>query len=112
MPTQIDIKKTGAEMLEAMKTILGKHFSEVKKMAIGELEDFAKRTIELAEKVNNGEITQAQAKAILKIRQNAVETVMLSIAGIGLLAAQEAINAAIGILISVLKKAIPGVNLF
>ncbi len=110
--TDIDFKQVIQDMLHSMKDIVGVQIKEVKNIATGELLDFAKRTVELGEKVNRGEISEQQAKAILRIRQNAVETVLLSVSGIGLIAAQQAINAAIDVLTGVIKKAIPGVNLF
>ena len=107
----LDFKKIGADMLGAMKGSILDHFEEAKDIADDELADFAKRTAELAKKVIDGKITEQQAKAILKIRKAAVETVLLSISGIGMLAAEQAINAAIGVLKGVIGKAIPGVNI-
>lgn len=107
----IDLKQAGLAMLEAMKGPIGRHFEEVRELAEDELEDFAKRSIELAKKVRDGRINEVQARAILKVRQNAVETVVLSVAGIGLVAAQEAINAALDVLKGVIGKAVPGVNI-
>ncbi len=106
----IDFKQLTGDMLTAVKGVVGDNLNDIKDLAEGELEDFAKRTTELAKKVADGSISAAQAQAILKIRANAVETVLLSIAGIGTLAAQEAINAAIGVLKGVIKNAIPGGN--
>jgi hypothetical protein len=107
----IDFKKIGSDMLTAMKASVEDNFMAVKEIADDELEDFVKRTTTLAEKVANGTISELQARAILKIRQNALETVLLSIAGISLLAAQEAINAAIGVLRKVINDAIPGIDI-
>ncbi|MCD4683894.1 MAG: hypothetical protein K8R86_11475 [Bacteroidales bacterium] len=108
----LDFKQIANDMLLAMKGAVTEYFSDVKDIADDELEDFAKRSVELAKKVKEGKISEVQAKAILKIRQNAVETVLLSIAGISLIAAQEAIEAAIGILKGVVNAAIPGVDIF
>lgn len=108
---EIDFKKVAKDMITAMKAVVGDNLEEVKNLADDELEDFAKRTVVLARKVSEGKITQEQAKIILKIRQNAVETVLLSIAGIGILAAQEAINAALGVLKEVVSGVVPGADI-
>jgi hypothetical protein len=107
----LDVKKIAFEMLEAMKVAVGDHIEDVRNLANDELEDFAKRTAVLAEKVALGQITSDQARAILKIRRNAVETVLLAITGIGIISAQDAINAAIGVLKKAINSAIPGVDI-
>lgn len=108
----LDFDKISKNMLDAAQLSLKVNISDIKTLAEGELKDFAKRTAELAQKVSDGSISLEQAKLILKIRQNAVETVFLSIAGIGILAVQEAINSVINVLKGAINDAIPGVNLF
>ncbi len=108
----LDLNEISKNMLGAAQMSLKDHVADVKTLAEGELKDFASRTVELAEKVSNGSITADQAKLILKIRQNAVETVLLSIAGIGLLAVQEAMNSIIDVLKRAINKAVPGIDLF
>lgn len=108
----LDFKDIAKNMLTAAQLSLPDHVVDIKSLAEGELKDFARRTVELAIKVKDGSISEEQAKLILKIRKNAVETVFLSIAGIGLVAVQQAINSVIDVLKGALNKAIPGVNLF
>ncbi len=107
---EIDFKAVAADMLKAIKNVVGDNIKDIEDMVDDELEDFAKRTAILTQKVANGDLSVEQAKSILKIRKNAVETVILSAAGIGILAAEEAINAAIGVLKNVILDAIPGVS--
>ena len=108
----LDFDQISKDMLSAAKLSLKDNIEDIKTLAEGELKDFARRTAELAEKVSEGSISPDQAKLILKIRQNSVETVFLSIAGIGLLAVQEAMNSIIDVLKGVINNAIPGVDLF
>jgi hypothetical protein len=107
---EIDFKSVAADMLEAIKNVVGDNISDIQDLVDDELEDFAKRTATLTKKVAAGTLSVEQAKSILKIRKNAVETVILSAAGIGILAAEEAINAAIGVLKEVIVGAIPGAS--
>jgi hypothetical protein len=108
----LDFNKISKDMLTAAQGTLTDYAGDVKTLAEGELKDFARRTIELAGLVKDGSISPEQAKLILKIRQNAVETVFLSIAGIGLLAVQEAMNAILDVLKGAINSAIPGIDLF
>lgn len=107
----IDFKKIGKDMLDAIKNVVGDDLNDIQDMLDDELEDFAKRTAILTEKVFKKELSAEQAKSILKIRKNAVETVILSAAGIGILAAEKAINAAIDVLKGVITQLIPGATL-
>jgi len=107
----LNFNQIASDMIDAMKAVVGDNIQDIRDLADDELEDFAKRSITLSKKVAEGIITPEQAKLILKIRKNALETVLLSIAGISILAAQEAINAAIGVLRGVINKAIPGVDI-
>jgi hypothetical protein len=107
----INLKSVTKEMLSAIKDVAPDHFKDVRELAEDELEDFAKRTAILTKKVAEGKISKKQAKAILRIRKNAVETVLLSIAGISLLAAQDSMNAAIRVLRKTVDSAIPGISI-
>lgn len=107
----MDFKQLAAQMFEAMKGVVGDNLEEVREQAGPKLEGFARRTASLAEKVADGRISASQATVILQMRQNAVETVLVSIAGLSLLAAQEAINAATGVLKNVINEAVPGVDI-
>lgn len=99
------------DMLSAMGAVIQEHFNDIKEMAENELEDFAQRTAILTQKVIDGEISEVQAEAILRIRRNALETILLSIAGISVIAAEEAINAAIIVLKQALSAALPGFSI-
>ncbi len=107
----LDYNALAQDMLSAIKDVAVDNFDDIKELAEDELEDFAKRTAILSQKVLEGKINQEQAQAILRIRRNAVETVLLSIAGISVLTAQEALNAAISVLKQALSTAIPGVSI-
>ena len=44
----------------------------------------------------NGEISAAEAKALIAIHKNTTRTVLLTVQGLGLLAVEKAVNAALG----------------
>lgn len=107
----LNIKTVAKEMLAAIKDVVPDHMNDIKELAADELEDFARRTATLTKKVAEGKLNKKQAKAVLRIRKNAVETVLLSIAGISLVAAQDSVNAAIKVLRKAIDSAIPGVSI-
>lgn len=107
----LDFKSITKDMLASMQEAAAPHMNDVRELAAVELENFAKRTAALAMQVADGSISEEQARAILRIRQNAVEAVLLSIAGINAIAAQDALNAAIGVLRNVINTSIPGVSI-
>ena len=107
----LDYKSIAKDMLAAMKNAVGSNIEDVRELAEDELEDFAKRSVILTEKVVEGKLNEEQARAILRIRQNAVETVLLSIGGISVIAAQDAVNSGIDVLRDAINSAIPGVSI-
>ena len=109
--SSINIIELGKDMLNAAGEVVSDNFDDIKLLADDELEGFARRTIKLAKMVEAGDLSAEQAKAILKIRKNALESVLLSISGIGILAAQEAINSAIDVLRESVNKLIPGIDI-
>ncbi len=107
----LDYKSIAKDMITAMETVVKDHISDIRELAEDELEDFAKRSALLTEKVRDGKLNQRQAEAILRIRRNAVETVLISTSGISVIAAQDAINAALGVLKDAIGSVIPGVSI-
>lgn len=108
---ELDYKSVAKDMIAAMEPVVKDHISDIRELAEDELEDFAKRSAILTKKVKDGKLSQRQAEAILRIRRNAVETVLISIAGISVVAAQDAINAALSVLKDAISSVIPGVSI-
>lgn len=107
----LNYKSIAKDMIAAMETVVKDHISDIRELAEDELEDFAKRSVILTKKVRDGKLNKRQAEAILRIRRNAVETVLISIAGISVVAAQDAINAALGVLKGAIGSLIPGISI-
>jgi hypothetical protein len=94
MPS-IDPALVGKEMLAAAHGVLKKRWPRVRDYASQELKKLAQDIAFIEEQVALGKMTEQQAKLHFGIQRNAARTVLLTIEGIGLLAAEEAINAAL-----------------
>ena len=102
----IEWKDLGPAMLGAAKGVLKKKWPEVKDYAESEYKKLAE-TLQLIEKLTlAGTITPEEALLQLQIQRNAARTVLLTIEGLGVLAAEQAINAALNAVKPVVNGAI------
>ncbi len=98
----IDERELASAMFEAFKGKLTEKWPEVKDYAEAESKKLAE-SLAMIEKLKlAGEINEEQAKLHLEIQKNATRTVLLTIEGLGIIAVEQAINAAM----SVLKEAV------
>ena len=105
--SQLNIPELLDDMLEVAVTEFGSAYDEVKDYVKDEFEGYLKRTETLAKKVAAGDIDLEKAKLLLQIHVNSMKTVFLTVEGIGLIAAQNAINGAIGVVKDVVNAALP-----
>ncbi len=82
-------------MVSAAKTSVGKDWPTIRAFARPELEQLARSMLALGRLYALGEITQGQARALFKIHRNTTQTVFLAIEGMGIIATENAINAAL-----------------
>lgn len=79
----------------AMRPVLKKHWKDAKDYADAESRKMA-QTLETIAKLRAADkINDEQAKALLEMQKSAMRAVLLTVEGIGLVAAQKAINAAL-----------------
>ena len=86
----IDVGELLEKMLDAAKAVLEEDWPEIKEHAETELKGIAEG-IALVE----GKISQKQAKSLIKMKRNTAQIVLLTLEGLGVLAVEKAINAAI-----------------
>src|SRR5262249_21137968 len=92
---RIDTGMLIKDMVGAARTALAARWSEAEPYARAEFRKIA-HSIELIERqYPAGEITRQEARLHMAIQRNASPTVLLTIEGIGLLAAEAALNAAL-----------------
>lgn len=78
MPVQLDFKDLLAQMVAAAKATIGKEWPEAKEIAESSLEKLAKNIVNIQKMKLSGKIDEDDAKSMLKIQRNALETVLLT----------------------------------
>ncbi len=102
----INFDKLIKDMLSATKGKLANHWNEVKPYAEKEVNSFAENIKLIAELKIQGKITEDQAKLYIDIQKSSMRIVLLTIEGLGILAVEAAINAAIDVIRSTVNNAL------
>lgn len=102
----IDYKQLLADCFSVAKSELGNSWNSFKPYAEHEFKQFAENAEFLAKLKLAGEITDEELKARLEIQRLALKNVMLTIEGIGLIAAQNVVNAVLGVIGKAIQTAI------
>lgn len=85
-------------MLSAFKGVLSEKWPEVKNYAEAESKKLAENFVMIERLKLAGEISEEQAKLHHDIQKNASRSVLLAIEGLGLIAVEQSINAAMDVL--------------
>ena len=93
-------------MLNAAKPILQNAWKEVKPFAEKESKAFAQNLAMIGKLKIEGKITKEEALLHIQIQKNSFRTVLLAIQGLGLIAVENALNAAIAVIASTVNKTI------
>lgn len=102
----LDTGDIASSMLGAMQKVLGKYWHVVSAYAESESKKTAETLSTIAEELAKQQIDQEQARALLEMQKHATRTVLLTIEGIGLVAAQTAINSAFDAISKVVNDAV------
>lgn len=95
---ELDFGKLVKDMTGAIKGPLIDHWKEAKPYAEKEAKSFAENIKLIAKLKLTGKINEEQAKLYIDIQKNSMRIVLLTIQGLGILAVEAAINAAIDII--------------
>ncbi|MFI5152558.1 MAG: hypothetical protein ACHQET_04445 [Chitinophagales bacterium] len=93
----LDMNELLKDMLKAVKKSLEAKWPQVRDLATSEFRKFAQNIEDIKEMKSKGTITLEQARLQLDIQKNSIKTVLLTEEGLGLLAVEAAINAAIDV---------------
>ena len=102
----IDFEKLLQDMLGAAKVVLQKHWKEAGPFAEQQFRSLNQNIQLIAELKLRGEITEEKARLHLNIQKNSMQIVLLTIEGLGILAVEAAINAAIDVIKSTVNTAL------
>jgi hypothetical protein len=94
------------EMLGAAQPILVKHWKETKPYAEKELKSFTHNLIMIEKLKLQNLITKEKALIHVDIQKNSFRTVLLTIEGLGILAVEKALNAALDVVRKTVNTAI------
>jgi hypothetical protein len=93
----LDVGTLAAQMLAAALPILKRDAQDAESFAKTEFTKIAQTIVSIGEQVAAGQINQQQAGLLLDMQTSASRNVLLALQGLALLAAEEAINAALAV---------------
>lgn len=102
----LDTQQLVTDMLTAAKGNLGKFWKQAKPYAENETLNMANKLLMIETLKLTGKISKEEALLHVEIQKSAFRTVLLSIKGLGLIAVENIINAALGSVAKVVNKAI------
>jgi hypothetical protein len=102
----IDFNALIQDMIKAVQGKLTKHWKEAKPYAEKEIRSFAENIRLIEQLKEKGKINETQAKLYVDIQKNSMRIVLLTIEGLGILAVEAAINAAIDVVRSSVNTAL------
>jgi hypothetical protein len=91
----LKVSEVFGPMLAAAKESLSVDWPKVKDFAKPELKQLAQSLVNITRLLANGNVNKQQAKALLQIHKNTTAMVFLAIEGLGIIAVENAINAAL-----------------
>jgi hypothetical protein len=102
----LDAAALGKQMLGAALPILTKDAKEAQPFAEVEFGKVAQTIVSIQAMLATGQINQQQATLLLDMQKSASRSVLLTLHGLDLLAAEEAINAALNVVKAVVNAAV------
>lgn len=102
----LDTSKLAQDMLKAAKGALTKAWPEAQAYADMEFIKIAQNLAAIEKMKLTGVITEEKARLQFDIQKNASRAVLLTIEGLGIVAVEQAINAALGVVKDTVNKAI------
>ncbi len=102
----LDTNKLLNEMTDAAKNSLGRNWPGIKDLAVTSFQNIAQNIVAVEQMKINGTITQEKAAFLISMQKNAAQMIIATEVGLGLLAAEAAINAALDVIRVSVNKAI------
>lgn len=102
----LNIASLAKDMLNAAKPVLEGYWKEVKPYVEKESKSFVQNLAMIAKLKLQGSITKEEALLHIQIQKNSYRTVLLAVEGLGLIAVENALNAAIAAISKTVNTAI------
>lgn len=94
----IDTKDLVSKMTQAASAVLKSKWPITKAYAEMEFRKLGETIVSIEEAKLKGEIDEEDARILIDMQKNAMRTVLLAVEGLGALAAEQAINAALSVI--------------
>ena len=104
----IDIDKLLKDMLTAAAGVLQAKWPDAKDYAENEFRKILLEAQNIGQLKNEGKITEQEAAYLMRLQRNAAHSVLLTIEGLGMIAVEEAINAALAVVRDTINAALGG----
>lgn len=98
MPNKLSLETLGVNVFSAMKAALKGKPKEVTKFLEAESEKTAVTIRMIVVGIANGDIDEAEAKALFEMQKHASKAVLTAAEGMGIVAAEKAINAGLAVI--------------
>jgi len=102
----LDVGTLVSQMLGAALPVLKKGAEDAESFAKTEFTKVAQTIVSIGEQLAAGQINEEQAGLLLDMQKSASRNVLLTLEGLALLAVEEAINAALDVVKTVVNKAV------
>ncbi|MCI0363014.1 MAG: hypothetical protein L0Y44_04220 [Phycisphaerales bacterium] len=103
---ELNAKHLVAQMLGAAAKVLKKDWKESKSYAEMEFTKLAQTIVMIQTNHALGQLSTTEAKLLLDIQKNAMRSVMLTLEGLGIIAVEKAINAALKVVRDTVNSAV------
>lgn len=103
---EINMEKLVKDMAGAATGVLKEKWPSVKTYAEAEFKKLGETVIAVQKSKLTGNITEEEARLLLEMQKNAMRSVFLTVEGLGIIAVEEVINAAMAVVRSTINTAI------
>ena len=103
---QLDTNKLLNDMFNAIKQSLGDKLPAIESLAKTELKKIAQNLVDIEQMKVDGILSQEKAKLQIEFQKNVLKTILLTEEGLGLLAVEAAIKAALDVVRGVVNRAL------
>ena len=93
----LNISDLVTPMLNAVKNSLAHDWPKAEDYATAEMKRLAQSLIDIQELIVEGKVNEQQAKPLMNVYKNTAVMVFIAIEGLGIIAVENAINAALGV---------------
>jgi hypothetical protein len=94
----LDVSELASDLVAAASQSLGSSWKNARNIAEPQLRDLARIAADIGRQTAEGAISKQEAKALYAIHLNTAKIILLTIEGLGILAAEAAINAVLVVL--------------